>query len=199
MTPNDVRDLVPEKLWTRSGKIFYSGRAAFCGSPELYVLGLNPGGDPVTQADETVMRHSEWVLREAPEDWSAYRDELWRGKSRGTHGIQPRLLHLFERIGRSPGAIAASNLIFVRSRSASTLGEDACKLADHCWRFHDAVLQRLQPKVILCLGKKAGNYVRLMLGADEPEAEFVEQNARQWKSVRFRSQTRYSGCRGNAP
>lgn len=39
--------LIPDVLRKESGSVFYSGRAAFAGSPKVYVLGANPGGDPI--------------------------------------------------------------------------------------------------------------------------------------------------------
>jgi len=37
---------IPAALLPRSGKVFYAGRAAFAAPHPLYVLGVNPGGDP---------------------------------------------------------------------------------------------------------------------------------------------------------
>lgn len=83
---------LPAQMMSRSGSLFYSGRAAFHGTHDLYILGLNPGGSPVTQADETIARDvADW--RDLPEHWSAYLDESWQGKQPGTHGMQPRMRH----------------------------------------------------------------------------------------------------------
>jgi hypothetical protein len=47
-------DAIPEELLDHSGRVFYSGHAAFSVSSDLYILGLNPGGDPLAQAVETI-------------------------------------------------------------------------------------------------------------------------------------------------
>lgn len=57
--------LVPDVLRNVSGSVFCSGRAAFSGSPQVYILGANPGGDPVRQGEETVQTHSDFVLEDS--------------------------------------------------------------------------------------------------------------------------------------
>lgn len=97
-----------------SGKVFYSGRAAYARSAEIYVLGFNPGGDPETYAAETVKSHTDFVLGHAPEDWSAYCDESWKDRLAGQAPLQRRLQHLLAKLGLNPRAVASSNLIFTR-------------------------------------------------------------------------------------
>lgn len=178
-------DLVPDTLRHESGKVFYSGRKAFSAAARLYVLGVNPGGDPENYRCETVGRHTHQVLHEWPEDWSAYRDEVWEGAAPGTYGMAPRVLHLFKRLGMEPGAVPASNLFFVRSRREEQIKERQGELSDLCWPFHAAVLAELRPRVILCLGATAGRYVRRKLGAGCVIAQFIEQNERRWKNQVF--------------
>jgi uracil-DNA glycosylase family 4 len=181
--------VIPADLLLQSGKVFYSGRNAFSTVAAMYVLGVNPGGDPTAQADETVGSHTSWVANMAPADWSAYRDEKWKGKPPGSHGMQPRILHMFKTLGVNPGEVPASNLVFVRSRREGDIAEDLESLANHCWPFHKYVIKNLRPKVVLCLGKTAGDYVRSQTGAHERYATFTEQNNRKWQSHAFRSRS----------
>ena len=177
--------LIPEALAVESGKVFYSGRAAFSKESPLYVLGVNPGGDPKNYPTETVENHTRHVLTELPDDWSAYRDELWEGAPPGTHGMAPRVLHLFRQLKLQPGLVPASNLYFLRSRrEVDTKGRQA-ELADLCWPFHALVVEKLRPRAILCLGRTAGEYVRKRFGATRLVAQFIEQNNRRWKSKTF--------------
>ena len=44
--------LIPEDLLDRSGSVFYSGKDAFSGTKPIYLLGLNPGGDPQEMSEE---------------------------------------------------------------------------------------------------------------------------------------------------
>ena len=59
-------ELIPKSVMSKSGTAFYSGRAAFSTSSKLYILGLNPGGSPDSQATETVEWHTNRILNEVP-------------------------------------------------------------------------------------------------------------------------------------
>jgi hypothetical protein len=177
--------LVPRVLSPESGKVFYSGRRAYSSPARLYVLGVNPGGDPAKYVTETVGEHTRQVLHDLPTDWSAYRDESWEGAPPGSYRMQPRILHLFRTLGLAPGCVPASNLFFVRSSREADIAARGRELADLCWPFHARVLEELTPRAVLCLGATAGGYVRRRLGANRVVAQFVEQNDRRWKSQVF--------------
>ena len=89
--------LIPQCLLQKSGAVFYSGRKAFSNRSPLYILGLNPGGSPTEQAGDTVERHTCGVLKK-PEYWSEYQDEIWRGTSKGTSGMQPSVASHADRL-----------------------------------------------------------------------------------------------------
>lgn len=178
---------VPPQLLHESGAVFYSGRDAFSNPSRLYLLGWNPGGSPVDLAGDTVARHSHRVLHEEPANWSAYRDDSWKGALPGTSGMQPRVLHLLHRLGLDPGRVPSSNLIFVRSVGENDLQDRERELKDACWAFHECVIDTLGVDVILCFGQKTGKWVRRKLGADELVETFFENTARPWKSQAFRS------------
>ena len=178
---------VPKGLLSKSGKVFYSGRAAFEAQAPLYVLGLNPGGDPEELKDETVEHHTMAVLGTYAADWSAYRDESWKEADPGTSGMQPRVLHMITTLGLNPGLVPCSNLVFVRSRRERYLKEEMALLLDQCWPFHSLAIEQLRPRVILCFGKTAGQYVCGKLEATTPYAELIEQNNRRWRSQVFAS------------
>ena len=180
---------IPQNVFDESGKVFYSGREAFSKPSEVYVLGVNPGGDPINYAQETVRNHTRKVLTELPDNWSAYRDEPWEGAVPGTHGMAPRILHMFRRVGLSPGSTPASNLFFVRSSREAHIKSRLNELSDACWPFHQLVIDRLQPRVILCLGATAGKYVCRKMGASKLVATFVENNNRRWTSSTFECQS----------
>lgn len=179
--------LIPVDLLDRSGSVFYSGRAAFSGSRPLYLLGVNPGGDPVKKSAETVRRHTEKVLHQEPDNWSAYRDESWEGAAPGTWRMQPRVLHCLSRVGLDPGLTPASNIVFVRSRREGTLEGSLKELAEACWTFHRRVIEELGVKAVLCFGQSAGRWVCDHVGAKQVVGQFIEQNNRRWTSTSFRS------------
>lgn len=176
---------IPLSLYDRSGKVFYSGRLGFSSPASLYVLGINPGGDPAQLSDETIAAHTHEVLTRKPSDWSAYRDEAWKENRPGTYGMQPRVLHLFANLGLSPGRVPSSNLVFVRSRREKTIDGDMHELAERCWPFHAKVVDLIGPKAILCFGKTVGNFVKRKFGATRLCDEFVEDNRRKWRSTVF--------------
>ena len=59
---------------------------------------------------------------------------------------------------------------------------DLESVARQCWPFHQAVIEMLGVRVIVCLGGNAGHHVRQRLDAHELVDEFVEDNRRLWKS-----------------
>lgn len=183
----EFSQLIPDELRQESGNVFYSGKDAFATPASLYILGLNPGGDPLDPKADTIAKSIEDVLCEAP-NWSAYRDGSWAGAAPGTYGMQPRIIHLLNRVGLLPGEVPASNIIFTRSRREKDLVEDIANLKESCWPFHKAVIENLKPKVILCLGQTSGRWVCKKLSADQQTDEFVEDNNRKWRSRTFTNQ-----------
>ena len=183
---DDLLDLVPSSIGSRSGSVFYSGRSAFNAPAPLYLLGLNPGGSPDYQSDETITRHID-AARVGREKWSAYADESWRGGKPGTYGLQPRVLHLLRGIGLDPRSVPASNVVFVRSRREADLVSEKRDLLTACWPVHQAVIERLRVRVVACFGGTAGRWARDTLGAHEKVGEFVENNLRRWSSTDHRN------------
>jgi hypothetical protein len=171
-----------------SGRVFYSGRSAFERPSDLYILGLNPGGDPEQMKDDMIAGDIDRWLGHPSDDWSAYRDECWEGRDPGKHGMQPRVLDLLKKLHRSPSAVPASNVVFVRSRRERDL-EARKGLLELCWPVHQAVIDRLGVKTVACFGQTAGRWVRGKLGAHADAGCFVEDNKRKWVSTAHRNET----------
>ncbi len=110
-------------------------------------------------------------------------DESWEGKPPGTWGMQPRVRHMLQLLGRDARRTPASNLIFVRTANEDNIGQGKNQLIDLCWPFHQEVIEKLKPRVILCFGKTVGKCVgdRLYAHQKNPD-EFVENNNRRWTS-----------------
>ena len=172
--------LLPDTWLGLSGSVFFSGRRAFEEPCDLYLLGLNPAGDPA--GEHTIGENAESIPRDYPENWSAWRDERWGGNAPGRNYRQRRVLHMFERVGLDPGEVPASEVIFLRSTIWRKDLGDLEPLAQRCWPFHQAVIETLGVRVIACLGKPAGNLVRGRVDAHDLVDEFVEDNKRGWKS-----------------
>lgn len=169
------------ELLTQSGSVFYTGKQAFSGTRPLYLLGLNPGGDPLVQAHETIASHiSKFYARREP--WSAYADESWQGATPGNWGMQPRVLHMLRSLELDPRAVPASNVVFVRSRDEANLREQKRALLSKCWPVHEAVIRTLNVRIVVCFGSTAGAWVRDCLHAHRLVDQFQETNARGWRS-----------------
>ena len=111
-----------------------------------------------------------------------------RKAGRITYGMAPRVLHLLGQLGLNPGSVPASNLVFARSRrEADIKPNDMTAMTNECWTFHESAIELLRPRVILCFGQTAGNFVRRRLDANRVIGEFIEQNNRRWTSRAFAS------------
>ena len=181
--------LVPECMNRLSGAVFYSGREAFSHPSRLYVLGINPGGMPENHRNETVGRHTKWVIDRAQNRWSEYRDGQWSGtKGPGGNGIQPSLRHLFDVVDLDPGTVPSSNILFARSSSVSKYPRDFDNDADRCWPFHQEVIDRLEVEVVVLFGSsKARAFARKFLKANRIVKSWTDGNKQPWKSIWYRS------------
>ena len=154
---------IPPELNEHSGAVFYSGRDAFSGLKDLYVLGLNPGGNPVERYDETIGWHTDIVLHDKPDRWSEYSCERWLVRGRyykpGEGGIQPSVVHLIQKLGYDPREVPASNVVFTRTQDEASLNNKYL-LANTCWQFHREVIGHLKPKLILCMGRGAEDILK---------------------------------------
>lgn len=144
--------------------------------------GPEPWWEPVKQAHETVERHLA-LWRDLPELWSAYADDKWGAGEPGTHGLQPPMLHMFDKLKVDARLVPASNVVFVRSVGERELAAEKSHLLQLCWPVHDAVIRTLGIDTVLCLGGTAGRWARDALGAQTLIDEYQEQNARGWRSL----------------
>ena len=177
---------IPEEILDRSGSIFYSAPPAFEGQRDVYILGVNPGGDPLAQRENTIRKnYEEWTKRFDP--YSSYVDEVWEGSVAGAHGMQPRIRHLANHLGIDLRFTPSSNVVFVRSATEAKLASEKEGLLDACWPVHQAVIDTLGTRAIICLGKTAGQWVRERLGAHDETDSYQETNARGWRSASHRS------------
>ena len=171
---------IPAELYAASGKAFHTGRWAFSGKRDLYVLGLNPGGDP-EDGSETVASNAEFVRCGAPENWSALLDQSWRGCQPGEAPLQRELRSILGRVGLDPRELPFSDVVFARSRQANQLA-DKERLMELCWPFHRAVIRGLRIRVVLCLYKPAAVFVRRKLGARPAPVHRVCERSRSGKT-----------------
>ncbi|MDE2441554.1 MAG: hypothetical protein KGP14_11065 [Betaproteobacteria bacterium] len=177
---------LPQSLLNRSGSIFYSGKEAFAKPSALYILGLNPGGLPSLMPTATIGAYLE-RFRNLDRPWSEYQDESWEDAEPGCWGLQPRILHMLGRLGLDPQQVPSSNVVFVKTRGERELESEKAALLEACWPVHQAIIESLNVRVVLCFGGTAGAWTRSQLGADELIDSFSERNNRGWTSRVHRS------------
>lgn len=76
----EIRMLLGPIRLQESGAVFYSGRRTLDGNNNLYLMGLNPGGDPELCKKETIEKSLDDWKAETKDDWSAYCDQYWGRK-----------------------------------------------------------------------------------------------------------------------
>ncbi len=132
------------------GKLLYSGIDTLVRG-DLYVLGFNPGGDPVAESD-CVLSH----LDTSRPHWSEYCDAVWASSKRryapGEHPKQMRMIHFFEVLGRDSMSVFCSNAIFLRSPTVSKLHISQA-VEEECCEVHALLLNVVRPQFIICFGR----------------------------------------------
>ena len=113
-------------------------------------MGLNPGGKPFI----TIGKHIDLMLTRTK---NSYLDEFWKDQSdeavvltdEQREPLQKRVVRLLADLGYDARNVCASNLILSTTRSAEGL---CFGLAGLCWPVHEAVLEIVQPKLLLTFG-----------------------------------------------
>ena len=183
MTLNDYASMIPAELLPVNGSALFSGPASVSEQAEpILMLGANPGGDPRLPGHATIAESIQRML-DYPDNWNEWRDAAW-GSAPGRQKNQLRVKHLFNRLGLDLGRIATSNVVLARSRRLHTLDHDLSfsELGDLTWPMHEALIENLGVRLVICLGGEAGSYVQGKLGAHRVIDEFVENNRRNWRS-----------------
>ncbi len=155
------------KHLTRSGEILYSG-ASTLRSGQVYLLGHNPGGDPKNSKLLTLGRS----LDDLPsKKTNSYLDTLWsRQRAVGQAPLQRRVVWLLKSLGLEPRDVAASNLIFLRSRGAAE--SQFRELSKACWPVHERIIDVVQPQLVIVFGNSGQSPFGFLLrkfGADVDE------------------------------
>jgi len=159
----------------RSGSILYSAQTTLRPG-RLYLLGLNPGGDP-TKHHSIGEDLDQLPLRKH----NAYVHESWeRQREAGGAPLQQRVRWLMGRLGQDVEDVCAANLIFARSKDAS--GSEYPKLAHICWPVHLAILEIVRPRLIIAYGNSHVSpyaYLRGQFGGSSEEV--FESGHGTWK------------------
>jgi len=148
MTKKEVQNFARKELASfldEPGSILYSSHKTLKPG-DVYLLGFNPGGaggNPLKFSIDSMLF----------DESNAYLDESWENRNgswaKGEAPLQKRICWLLRRLKLNPREVCASNLIFFQSREAKDINYS---LAETCWPIHEAILEVLQPKLIICFG-----------------------------------------------
>ena len=133
-----------QSILRMSGQVLYSAASTLRPGPS-YLLGHNPGGDANNRALLTV----GGSLDDLPANTiNSYLDTRWSGRlSIGSSPLQQRVKWLLSELGVDPRDVAASNLIFPRSRDAATSQFE--RYAELCWPDHEWILDVVRPRIVI--------------------------------------------------
>lgn len=139
----DFAGRIPESLKQKTGIAFFSGRHSFSKQSDLYILGINPGGEDPTDTPYTSLgSRIKEVLYNKKDDWAALKDDCWCGKCEGRlpckHFLQRNLRHLIKQAGMNPRDVPVSEVVFRTSRGLATLDKppDSLSKSDASFRHH---------------------------------------------------------------
>lgn len=174
-------DAIPASVRDVPGAAFYSGAEAYAAPTPLYVLGLNPGGGD--EGAQTVLEATQDMV--ARQEYNAFRHGTWQPNGRPTK-MQKSVMHVLDGLrdaGLAPDATAVpcSNVVFRHTPRSHDLTDKAQAMAE-CWPVHAELIERLQVRVVLCIGGEAAGFVRNQVGAHTLEATFVEGHGLRNKS-----------------
>lgn len=137
-----------EEIAGCSGAVLYSGADTLVPG-NLYVLGLNPGGN--ADGPKAVTSTIGQSLRAGLSDWNSYADEAFVPS--GPNLLQKRIRTVFEALGADPRRTLTTNALFERTVGANGLtGPHWQQWWKHCWPVHQLFLSVVRPRVIVCLG-----------------------------------------------
>lgn len=181
MTKDEIPIIAQESLsdiWGEPGGILYSSHETLKPG-NVYLLGFNPGGSngaPLSEIVRSMLSYSD----------NAYIDESWsngNGKwEPGKAPLQQRIQWLLDELGLETSSVCASNLIFFQSRAASDIN---FSLAKKCWPVHEAILEVVQPKLIIAFGNSVDSpygYLHAMFGGKE---EYMPSGHGNWQLKGF--------------
>jgi hypothetical protein len=153
-----------------SGEVLYSAVSTLRPGV-VYLLGHNPGGDE----RNTDLPNVGSSLEELPnKTWNSYTDTQWTGRGGikyavGEAPLQLRVMWLLQKLGLNPQDVAASNLIFARSRDAAN--SRFLELSKICWPVHADILEIVRPRMIIVYGNSGLSPYKFLLDMFEPDSE----------------------------
>ncbi len=126
---------------------------------DYYFLGVNPAGSGEDHP-KTVQNSLDGLIHFTGEaDKNQYLDVSWYKdpNDERRRPLQKRVDYLFKQLNVNPNDVCASNLIFASSKKGKDSG--GSRRAEICWRVHEAILEIVQPRVIITHGSMPFDFV----------------------------------------
>jgi hypothetical protein len=178
--PKIAKDVL-DGILDEPGSILYSSHETLKPG-SVYLLGLNPGGaggSTIEESLNTMLANTH----------NAYLDESWENRNgtydKGEAPLQKRVQYILKNLGLNTENVCASNLIFIRSRDATSLN---FSLAKQCWPVHEAILSIVQPKLIIAFGNSNESPYQYLHEILKGKEEFLPSGHGNWKIKGFESQ-----------
>jgi hypothetical protein len=143
------------------GRVLYCGLSAFRDG-QLYVMGLNPGGDP--SSHDSILDDLQGTR---PDDYSAYLCEVWPRYAAGRAPHQRRVAEVCGLLGHEDmRRVFSTNAIFAGTKRAAdiTTLDALYGLSAKCWPVQKWFLSIVRPRTIVCLGNGALSSFGLLAG-----------------------------------
>lgn len=176
-------------LYNRNGEGLYSSHETLK-EGDVYLLGLNPGG-----SGHTLL--GDFMSKTLTRTENSYLDEAWvNGQSskyaKGSAPLQKRIQSLLEGLDQNVADVCASNLIFTTSKSSN---DDSYNFgfAGTFWPFHQAVIEIVQPKLILSFGNSRLHspfgFLKSLYCEDLEKSNFeeIDSGHGKWKCYGFKA------------
>jgi len=162
-----------------SGSILYSSHETLKPG-KVYLLGYNPGGISGCTLGESI----DNLLNRTK---NAYLDEVWdKSKGKGEAILQKRVRCLLKKILElEPEEVCASNLIFIRSKTAQDVNKILKKSdIEKFWNVHKAIINIVKPKLILTFGNgklSPYQFLKQHLQINKKDEYRIDANHGNWK------------------
>lgn len=149
MKMNDILKQIEIKegieILGKSGSVFYTGYGTLLNPNGVYLLGINPGGNPEEITESVAKNLHDFQYRNPY--FNAYLDEDW-----GDNDFQAGVKDACAKLGLSLREICGGNFIFERTRSEKDIRNKGTKINAYTY-FHDYVINNIiNPSAIIVFG-----------------------------------------------
>lgn len=128
----------------KSGSVFYTGYGTLLNPNGVYLLGINPGGNPEEITESVAKNLHDFQYRNPY--FNAYLDEDW-----GHKDFQRNIKDAFEKLNLCLRIVCCSNMVFERTEKS----DDVIKIMNSYIYIQSYIINNIiNPSVIIAVGEK---------------------------------------------